>query len=113
MPPGDFPREQFVAFARTGLSGFDARQHLSPNHVVEFDADDEDHAVCHSYMYAQHYLADADGGDLYLMRGSYTNRMRRTPDGWRIERLAQHISWNEGNPTLPAQATTRAQTQSA
>lgn len=60
-------------------------------------------------MYAQHYLAGAKGGDFYLMRGSYTNRMRRTADGWRIEHLIQHLSWKEGNEDLPAQAAARAQ----
>jgi len=107
MPAADFPREQFVAFAGQGLGGFTARQHLSPNHLITFDGTDPDRAVCLSYMYAQHYLAGAEGGDFFLMRGSYTNHMRRTPDGWRIEKLIQHISWPEGNLDLPNQASAR------
>lgn len=108
MPASDLPRDAFVGFARQGLSGFDARQHLSPNHITEFDEQDPDRAVCVSYMYAQHYLQNADGGDFYLMRGWYENRLRRTPDGWRIERVTQHIFWNEGNLDLPAQAAARS-----
>ncbi len=102
LPPSDFPRDAFVDFAARVLGGFTARQHLSPNHVITFA--DDDHAVCESYMYAQHYLAGAAGGDFYLMRGSYTNRVVRTPDGWRIAHLTQHIYWNEGNLELPALA---------
>ena len=107
LPAADFPRDQFIGFASAGLGGFTALQHLSPNHVIEFHDTDPDRAVCHSYMYAQHHLTDADGGDFFLMRGSYTNSMLRTPGGWRIERVVQHLSWSEGNLDLPAQAAAR------
>lgn len=107
LPAADFPRDKFIGFARAGLEGFTARQHLSPNHVITFDDADPDRATCVSYMYAQHYLQDAVGGDFYLMRGWYTNHLLRTPEGWRIERLTQHISWPEGNLDLPGQAMAR------
>ena len=100
MPAQDFPRDEFVGFTRNSLGSFTALQHLSPNHVIEFSATDPDRAICTSYMYAQHYLAGAEGGDFFLMRGSYTNHMLRTPDGWRIESLTQHVSWTEGNMNL-------------
>lgn len=108
LPAQDFPRDQFVGFTRSSLSGFTARQHLSPNHVIEFSVTDPDRAVCTSYMYAQHYLAGAEGGNFFLMRGWYTNHMLRTAGGWRIERLTQHLSWPEGNLDLPQQAAARS-----
>jgi len=43
-------------------------------------------------MYAQH-LEGPEGDDSFVLRGSYTNHMVRTSDGWRIERLIQHVSW--------------------
>ncbi len=101
LPAADFPRDQFIGFAKQGLEAWDARQHISPNHVVEFDDHDPDRAVCRSYMYAQHYKKGAPGGEFYLMRGSYDNHLLRTGDGWKIHSLTQHISWVEGN----AQAT--------
>jgi len=97
LPAADFPRDQFVGFAAEGLGGWTARQHISPNHVVVFDDADPDRATCYSYMYAQHYLENADGGELYLMRGSYDNHMLRTDTGWKIAQLTQHIFWSEGN----------------
>jgi hypothetical protein len=97
LPPADFPRDQFIGFAAQGLEAWTARQHISPNHVVVFDDTDPDKAICYSYLYAQHYLKDAPGGDFYLMRGSYDNHMVRTADGWKITSLTQHISWLEGN----------------
>jgi hypothetical protein len=33
--------------------------------------------------------------------------MLRTPDGWRIESLTQHVSWPEGNTNAVAEATAR------
>jgi ketosteroid isomerase-like protein len=107
LPANDFPRDAFIGFASAGLGGFDALQHLSPNHVVEFDDTDPDRAICYSYMYAQHHIEGAEGGDFYLMRGRYTNELRRTPEGWKIERLTQHLSWLEGNPDLPQLAQSR------
>lgn len=104
LPANDFPRDMFVGFAQQGLEPWTARQHLSPNHVVTFDDNDPDRAICQSYMYAQHYLKDAPGGEFYLMRGSYDNYLVRTADGWKITSLTQHISWLEGNQNAIQQA---------
>jgi hypothetical protein len=35
--------------------------------------------------------------------------MRRTADGWRIERIIQHRSWEEGNTGAVAEAIARSQ----
>jgi SnoaL-like domain len=104
----DFARDDLVGLISGAISGFTATQHLSPNHVIEFDVDDPGRAVCYSSMYAQHYLAGAQG-DFLLLRGSYDNHLRRTPDGWRIERLIQHVSWPEGNENAVAEARDRVQ----
>ena len=49
--------------------------------------------------------------EFILLRGSYTNHMLRTPDGWRIERIIQHRSWEYGNTSAVTEATARAQAQ--
>lgn len=113
VPAADFARDDLVALVRVPLSGFTATQHLSPNHVIDFDENDSDRAICYSYMYAQHYLEGSEGGDLFLLRGSYTNHMLRTSDGWRIERLTQHPSWSDGNQNALTEATARSQTKQA
>ena len=95
LPAADFAREQFVGFAAQALEAWTARQHISPNHRVVFDAADPDRAVCHSYMYAQHHQ---EGAPAYLMRGSYDHHLVRTPDGWKITKVVQHVSWLEGDP---------------
>jgi SnoaL-like protein len=95
LPAADFARDDLVNIVRNAVSGYTATQHLSPNHIVEFDDQDPDRAICTSYMYAQHHLDRDERSDLFLLRGSYTNHMLRTADGWRIERLIQHVSWRE------------------
>ncbi|MGV9378242.1 nuclear transport factor 2 family protein [Nonomuraea sp. NPDC003707] len=106
-PAGSFARDEVVRRISEALDGFTATQHISPNHVVEFDPDDPDRAICHSAMYAQHLLEGSEGGDFYLLRGSYTNHMLRTPDGWRIERIVQHVGWADGNRGAVAEAVAR------
>ena len=46
-------------------------------------------------MYAQHHVDTSEKSGFLLLRGSYSNHMVRTADGWRIERLIQHIGWRE------------------
>jgi 3-phenylpropionate/cinnamic acid dioxygenase small subunit len=97
LPPQDFPRDEFIAFARQGLEGWDARQHLSTNHDVVFDPADAsgDRATLHSYMFAQHH---AQGAPTFVMHGSYDHDVVRTADGWRIRRLVQHVFWMDAPP---------------
>lgn len=35
------------------------------------------------------------------------NHMVRTPDGWRIERLIQHVGWEQGNTGAVGEAAER------
>jgi SnoaL-like domain len=95
LPAADFVRDDLVAIVRDAVSGYTATQHLSPNHVIEFDDHDPDRATCTSYLYAQHHAGANADGEFLLLRGWYTNQMVRTADGWRIERLIQHISWRD------------------
>jgi hypothetical protein len=106
-PPKTWEREPFVDSIREWLSGFTATQHISPNHVIEFDERDPDRALCRSYMYARHHLEGSPNGDFYLARGSYDNHMLRTPDGWRIERIVQYVFWQEGNTNAVAESRER------
>lgn len=53
MPAADFARDELVGIIRGALSGFTVTQHVSPNHVIEFDENSSDRAICYSYMHAQ------------------------------------------------------------
>lgn len=106
-PAGTSPRAELVSGISSVLDGFTATQHLSPNHLIEFDDADPGRAVCYSYMYAQHVLEGSAGGEFYLLRGWYANHVVGTPEGWRIERLIQHVGWQEGNVGSVAEAAQR------
>jgi len=106
---GSTSRANLVGGSAAVLNEFAYTQHLSSNHIIDFDENEPDRAVCHSYMYAQHLLEGSEGGDFYLVRGWYDNHMLRTAVGWRIERLIQHVTWQEGNINALAEAAARGQ----
>jgi hypothetical protein len=84
--------DDFVAFARTVLSGFRHTQHISPNHVITIDGD---RASATAYMYAWHSVpSDGKGGDSYTLRGTYDVGLVRVGDGWGINRLHMAV-WDE------------------
>ena len=41
--------------------------------------------------------AGTPGGDTYVIAGSYTDTLARTPDGWRIAERVQVYLWRQGN----------------
>jgi hypothetical protein len=108
VPSGTTSRQDLVALVSTALNGFDTTQHLSVNHVIEFDENDPDRAVCTSSMYAQHLLKGSTNGEYYLLRAIYTDYLRRTPDGWRIEGIDTENRWEEGNLTAVEEAIERS-----
>ena len=86
--------DDWAAGVRAGLSGFQATQHISTNHVITLDGDE---ATCVSYMQAQHYLPNAEGDNALTLGGYYTNTLVRTDDGWRIRRCQLTVTWTTGN----------------
>jgi len=113
VPAETVARDKLVARISFALNGFTATHHISPNHVIEFDDNDPDRAVCYSYMFAQHLITGSENGEYYLLRGSYTNHMLRTADGWRIERIIQHRSWEYGNTNAVTEAAARSEAKAS
>lgn len=54
-------------------------------------------AFARTLLHAQHYLPNAQGEPVQRMVGSYDVWFARTEDGWRIRKMVQSITWNEGN----------------
>ena len=83
----------------SALTRLDASHHLVGSHVVALDGDQAAHKC---YLQAQHMLRGTEGGDLWLVAGTYEDQLVRTPDGWRIkERILTRV-WTEGNPNVAA-----------
>jgi ketosteroid isomerase-like protein len=89
--------EEIVGRARAALEPLDASQHLLGSILVTVDGDE---ARATSYFHAQHVRAGAPGGDLYVIAGSYDDRLRRAGDGWSIVERVQAYSWRSGNPAV-------------
>jgi 3-phenylpropionate/cinnamic acid dioxygenase small subunit len=75
-------------------------QHLVGSHVVEIDEADGDRARHRCQFHAQHVRDGVEGGSQFVVAGSYTDDVVRTPDGWRIHRRVLQVSWTSGNPKV-------------
>jgi 3-phenylpropionate/cinnamic acid dioxygenase small subunit len=89
--------EALVAVCRGALDPLDASQHLLGNHVVDVDGD-EARSGC--YLQAQHVRSGTPGGHTYIVAGTYTDHLRRGPDGWRITHRRLAVSWTDGNSAV-------------
>ena len=86
--------DDWVANVRDGLSGFDATQHLSSNHVHTIDGES---ATCVSYMIALHYLVVDGERQMQGLGGYYTNQLGPGPDGWKIHACKLTVTWEMGD----------------
>jgi ketosteroid isomerase-like protein len=87
------------AVCRRALEPLAASQHLLGNHEVAVDGDV---AHCSTYFQAQHVRPGTEGGDLYVVAGTYTDRLARGDDGWRIAHRRLDVVWTDGNPAVLA-----------
>jgi hypothetical protein len=96
-PPARVSAEAFVAARIEGLQGL-RTQHLSTNHLVSID---DDRAECLSCFLIHRVSPTAPAGqDAFDSAGHYTHRLRRAPEGWRIEAITQRVLWSRGNPAV-------------
>lgn len=95
--PRRLQADDWVANVRQGLSGFDATQHLSGNHVHTIEGEA---ATCVSYMVALHHLRDGDQRLMHGIGGYYANRLGRGPDGWKIHACTLTVTWEMGDRGL-------------
>ena len=82
---------------RAALGPLDRSQHLIGNVTVEVDGDS---ATAQCYLHAQHVRTGTPGGDLYVIAGRYSDRLARTPDGWRFTYRHLETWWTDGNPAV-------------
>ena len=86
--------DDWVDAVRPFFEALEGTQHIAIPLAIEIDGDD---AYVRSMLHAQHYLPNDRGGAVQTMVGYYDNWLVRTDDGWKIRRMVQHITWNEGN----------------
>jgi len=85
------------AACQAALEPLDRSHHLIGNVSVQVDGDA---ATAQCYLQAQHVRSGTPGGDLYLIAGRYSDRLVRTPDGWRFTHRELEFWWTDGNPAV-------------
>lgn len=86
--------DDWVAGVRPFFANLQGTQHIAMPLVIEIDGDE---AYVRSLLNASHHLPNTRGGSVQTMVGHYDNWLVRTDEGWKIRRMVQHITWNEGN----------------
>jgi 3-phenylpropionate/cinnamic acid dioxygenase small subunit len=92
--PRQLKADRWVETVRRTISGLKATQHMITNHVITIDGDE---ATCVAYVQARHHFPNTTGASDQTMFGYYTNRLARTPDGWKIRACKLTVTWNTGN----------------
>ncbi len=90
-------REAIIARISGALRNLDASQHLIGNQQVRVDGDT---ATCRCQLQSQHVRRGTEGGDNFIIGGYYDDRLRRTPDGWRITHRVMEETWRAGNAAV-------------
>ncbi len=97
-PASTMPADAWVANVRTLMTGLVATQHSMTNPTVTITGDE---ATCVMYMQAVHVLGDAPAGaDWFDIGGFYTDRLVRTPEGWRIRAVTLTLFWRRGDEAI-------------
>jgi hypothetical protein len=92
---------RWVPFAH----GFDATQHLiGPVVLVRSDGRT---ATAEAHVHASHYIAEAEGGPLWIAAGHYEWTLQRCESSWTIAGIIFTLLFQHGNRRLPELATAR------
>ncbi|GAB5480648.1 MAG: hypothetical protein Pars92KO_04050 [Parasphingorhabdus sp.] len=86
--------DDWVEGVKPFFANLNGTQHIAMPLVTKVDGDK---AYVRSMLHAQHHLPNDKGAAVQTMIGYYDNWLVRTKTGWKIEKMIQTISWNEGN----------------
>ncbi len=93
--------DDIVARTRAALTPLDDSQHLLGTILVQLHGADPDQGSAVAYFQAQHVRRGLSGGELYVIAGTYRDRVVRCGDGrWRIALRTQSYTWRDGNPDV-------------
>jgi hypothetical protein len=102
-PPMAVSREDFVADARSVISGFDQTQHLISNHRFAFEGD---RCEASAQLVAYHTLTTNEGVKRYVVGGFY-NYGLVYKEIWKVAAIRLTVKWTEGEFALVRQAKKR------
>ncbi len=79
------------------LSGFEATQHVSTNHLFDVEGDT---AHCVSYVFGTHFLRSDNGEAIHQVGAKYEFSTKRVEGVWKIDRMKWRKFWGSGNAGL-------------
>ena len=85
--------------------GYDATQHLI-GPVVLMESDGR-RAKAEAHVHASHYLANAEGGPLWIAAGHYEWTLEHPESSWKIAGIIFRLAFQNGNRSLPELAPKR------
>ena len=100
---GPVAADEWVARATRLFPGLTASQHLVASSYVQLAGDT---ATVRSSVRADHVL----DGEHFVLGGSYVHRLTRGEGGWRIDGVALHVAWQDGDRNVLVRAAQRATT---
>ncbi len=96
-PAGQVPAEQIISGWKEGLRNLQAIHHQVGNFLVSFGNND---ASVFCYGIALHYLPNTSGQNVRRFVGTYDFHLVRQAGNWRIDRMAYHSKFVDGNLAL-------------
>jgi hypothetical protein len=98
-------RDLRIVFIGAFASAFDATQHLTGPFVV---TSTNDRATAETHVPACHQIKGAAGGEIWMVAGRYTVRLRLIAGQWKIDGITLTVFYQEGNLEIPNIARSRA-----
>jgi len=94
--PRTFPLDTWIRVVQKTLSPYRVTQHFNSNVIIKVNGDEATAVV---YLKARHFpLDDPDNKKIWDVGGYYTDRLVRTPEGWKIANLKFTQTWTEAAP---------------
>jgi SnoaL-like protein len=92
--PRTFALDSWIRVVQKTLSPFRLTQHYNSNVTIKVNGDE---ATALVYLKARHLHADdPEGKKFWDVGGYYTDRLVRTPQGWKIASVKFTQTWTEG-----------------
>ena len=104
-PAAQVEADAHVAGWETFASAFDATQHITGPLVM---TSANDRATAETHVRAYHQIKGAAGGEMWMVAGHYTVRLRLIADHWKIDGITLTVLYQEGNLEIPNIARSRA-----
>ncbi len=82
--------EAWVDQAFSAVGSFEKTQHIITNHMITINGDK---AEAVAYVQAQHFNKDST----WSVWGHYSNKLVRTPEGWKINSLKLTFDWHSNS----------------